>query len=106
MDRAESRRAVRGAGRHLLLAAWTTLCLSSVALSAPSPQDEADENFRPRAFQLYDTQAARALANQAADHVAAGRWSEAIVGLQALIEDHRGEVLGAQRPREIGRAHV
>ena len=102
MDRAESWRAVRGAGRHLLLAASAVLWLSSGAFAAPPLQDEADENFRPRAFQLYDTQAARALANEAADHVAAGRWSEAVVGLQALIEDHRGEVLGAQRPRALG----
>jgi outer membrane protein assembly factor BamB len=102
VDRAESWRVFSGAGRHLLLAASTALCLSWSAAAAPALQDEADENFRPRAFQLYDTQAARALANEAADHVAAGRWSEAIVGLQALIEDHRGEVLGAQRPRALG----
>ncbi|MGB0333257.1 MAG: hypothetical protein ACPGPE_15715, partial [Planctomycetota bacterium] len=102
VDRARSWRAVSGAGRHLLLAASTALYLSWNAAAAPAVQDEAEENFRPRAFQLYDTQAARALANEAADHVAAGRWSEAIVGLQALIEDHRGEVLGAQRPRALG----
>ncbi len=89
-------------GRHLLLAASAAWWLALTPASAAAPQDEADENFRPRAFQLYDTQAARALANQAADHVAAGRWSEAIEGLQTLIEDHRGEVLGAERPQALG----
>jgi|GEM_PF-863702 len=102
VDHWKTTRAARGASRPLLLAATAAWCLSVGAAAAPEPQEEADENFRPRAFQLYDTQAARAVANQAADHVAAGRWSEAIEGLQTLIEDHRGEVLGAERPQALG----
>ena len=92
-----------GASRWTLLAAplaWATLALAGPAWAAP--QDEGDEAFEPRAFQLYDTQGARALADEAADHVEARRWSEAIESLQALIEDHRGEVLGAERPRALG----
>ena len=90
-----------GACRTFLIAAAASLCLSLTATAAPlaAPQDEPEDNFRPRPFQLYDTQAARALADRAADHITAGRWSEAIEGLQTLVVDHRGEVLGAERPR-------
>ena len=50
-------------------------------------------------FQIYDTQAVRARVESANEHIAAGRWSEALVDLQALLEEHWGEVLPAARPR-------
>ncbi|MEM8709452.1 MAG: PQQ-binding-like beta-propeller repeat protein, partial [Planctomycetota bacterium] len=64
---------------------------------AGAPQEGDD--FQPAPFHLYDTQLARVRAAEALEHIQAERWSEALAELQALIEDHRGEVLGAERPR-------
>ncbi len=82
-------------GRVLVSAA---LALGGGALAG------AQEDFlqRPRAFQLYDSLAARAIADSARDHIVAARWPEALVDLQRLLEDHRGEVLGAARPTAEG----
>lgn len=62
---------------------------------AGSRQDTETEG---QAFQIYDTQAARARVESAEEHIAAERWSEALVDLQGLLEEHWGEVLGAERP--------
>src|SRR6185369_17415972 len=35
--------------------------------------------------------------------LAAGRWAEAITELQTVLEDHRGDLLGAEHPPAIGR---
>ncbi|MEL6904751.1 MAG: hypothetical protein AAFP22_05060, partial [Planctomycetota bacterium] len=43
-------------------------------------QDE--ESFEPALFQLYDTQAARAIASEALEHIEAARWPEAIAPLR------------------------
>lgn len=82
------------------------LCAASGARTAAAAQEEPtaqdEERFQPSLFQLYDTQAARATAAQTQEHIAAARWPEAIDGLQTLIEDHDGEVLGATRPKAEG----
>ena len=51
-----------------------------------------------RAFQIYDTQAARAIQQEANEHLEAGRLREGLAELQKLLEGHRGEVLGAEYP--------
>jgi len=93
------RRRTKLAALALGLAATTTFH-ASAAQEGPTAQDE--ERFKPSLFQLYDTQAARAIAAETLEHIAAERWPEAIDGLQALIEDHDGEVLGATRPKADG----
>lgn len=65
----------------------------------PGEQQDQDQDQALHAFQIYNTQAARALVESAEEHLAASRWSEALVDLQALLEEHHGEVLGASRPR-------
>ncbi|WP_145201508.1 PQQ-binding-like beta-propeller repeat protein [Planctomycetes bacterium Poly30] len=95
---------------HRAVPTWLRVCTAlfpifatgSVANAVQNPgaagvQEEAD--FQPAPFHLYDTQAARVKAAEATEHIAAGRWSEALAELQALIEEHRGEVLGAARPQ-------
>ena len=80
---------------------YCTAALLSVAAAAPQEgtvERQDDQSFAPRQFQLYDTQAARAIASEATDHIAAQRWAEAVVQLQSLIEEHEGEVLGGARP--------
>lgn len=73
----------------------------SEGASAATVQED-DERFQPNLFQLYDTQAARALAAKAIEHAEAERWPEALAELQTLIEEHDGEVLGAARPKPEG----
>lgn len=70
--------------------------------SSVRTEGQDEEAFRPRLFQLYDTQAARARAEKASEAIAAGRWAEAIEELQGLIEEHEGDVLGAARPTAEG----
>lgn len=73
---------------------------------APQPgarQPGARQEEELHAFRIYATQSAQALVESAEDHLEARRWSEALVDLQALIEEHRGEVLPASRPRLRGR---
>ena len=72
--------------------------------AAPSAGAQDDEGPNANLFQLYDTQAARSRAAQAEEHITSARWAEAIAELQALIEDHAGEVLGGTRPRAAGAA--
>ena len=100
-DRAAPRGRTATLPGGVLSAAALAWCLALAPAGWAAAQQEGDD-FQPRAFQLYDTQGARALADEAADHVQAERWSEGIESLQALIEDHRGEVLGAERPRALG----
>ncbi|MBV1928939.1 MAG: PQQ-binding-like beta-propeller repeat protein, partial [Gammaproteobacteria bacterium] len=62
---------------------------------------ENDESRRP--FSIYATESARGLAERAEEHRRAGRFSDAIVDLQALLEEHHGEVLAKTRPIHKGR---
>ena len=89
--------------------AWVLWLASSACLAAPlaaasapqAPQRGAfnPDEFEPAPFHLYDTQVARVKAEKALEHIAASRWSEALAELQGLIEEHRGEVLAAERPQ-------
>lgn len=85
------------------------LTLALTLLAAPAawgrPAQDAADDSEGKAFQIYDTQAVRARVESAEDHLDAERWSEALVDLQALLEEHWGEVLPAARPRaRLGRA--
>lgn len=73
---------------------------SARALAAPGAQQGTDQEVL--AFQIYDTQAARAIQEQALEHLAAGRLREGVAQLQQLLERHRGEVLAPERPRANG----
>jgi len=64
-----------------------------LAASAPSAARAQDEVVGDRAFHVYDTQVARATAEQVLDHLASGRASEALAELQRLLEEHGGAVL-------------
>jgi outer membrane protein assembly factor BamB len=79
--------------RTLLLTACTLGWVAPLAGGGAQDQDEVQ-----RAFHIYNTQAARALQDDAQEHLAAGRWSEGLAALQRILEDHRGDVLGATRP--------
>ena len=73
------------------------LVLGWFTTTAAASQDE-EPGLDGRAFHIYDTALARTLVEEAQDHLATERWSEAISTLQTLIEDHRAEVLGATFP--------
>ena len=66
---------------------------AALAVSAPSEARSQDEVVGDRAFHVYDTQIARATAEQVLDHLASGRASEALAELQGLLEEHGGAVL-------------
>ncbi|MEM1452686.1 MAG: PQQ-binding-like beta-propeller repeat protein [Planctomycetota bacterium] len=103
--RTGARRARRA--RRLLGVGLGAAALAALAAAGSQARGQEDRDaFRPRAFQLYDTQAARARSGEAKEHIAAKRWSEALTELQALIEEHRGEVLGADRPRPLDALRV
>ncbi|MFT4541810.1 MAG: outer membrane protein assembly factor BamB [Planctomycetota bacterium] len=79
---------------------WRVMSMMGASMLAITPVSaqfgRRQEAARP--FSIYATEAARSLAERADDHLAAGRISDAIVDLQALLEDHSGEVLPATRP--------
>lgn len=82
------------------------LLLALTAFSAPAKSAGAaqiGDRAPVRPFSLPDASAARALAERADDHLARRRWKEGITDLQALLEEHRGEVLGPDRPAVGGR---
>lgn len=89
----------RGAG-----SSWAARRFASAlaALALVSPVLAQDDSPSANLFQLYNTQAARARAEKVGEHVAAQRWAEAIAELQALIEEHEGEVLSGSRPQAAG----
>jgi len=74
------------------------LLLALAGAVAGRPQDDGALEVG-QGFQIYDTQAVRARVESASEHIAASRWSEALVDLQALLEEHWGEVLPAARPK-------
>jgi len=96
------RRPAPPAPRRLVRGALGVGCAGVLALAgaAPSaaPVAAQEDEVQPRGFSIYDTQGARALALEVEVHLAAQRWNEGIDGLQRLIEDNHGEVLGATRP--------
>lgn len=59
---------------------------------------DAEDALETHTFSLPDTRLARALFDSAQGHVAARRWSEAISDLQKILDEHRGDVLAAERP--------
>ncbi|MFT5049020.1 MAG: outer membrane protein assembly factor BamB [Chlamydiales bacterium] len=71
--------------------------------SMPAVAQVEGDDFELRGFSIYDTQAAKARARIADEHIESGRWAEALSALQRLIEDHRGEVLGPSRPERNSR---
>ena len=67
------------------------LCaLAAVAAAPAAGQDKAEVG---RYFALPLAREARTLAERAWDHLEAQRWSEGIVMLQRLIDEHQAEVL-------------
>ncbi|MCE9593385.1 MAG: PQQ-binding-like beta-propeller repeat protein, partial [Planctomycetes bacterium] len=79
----------------------TIVAASVFSLARSSAQ--GDEDRAVKSFSLPETQSARALYERARGHVDAERWSDAISGLQELLEVHRGAVLGAERRDALGR---
>ena len=80
----------RGRGRVAIALAALAIGASSFAFA---PQDEEDREVR--AFAVPLARHARTLAEDARDHLRAGRWSAAINELQKLVEEGRGDVLPA-----------
>lgn len=76
--------------KPLTLLAATLLALALPRAALTSPQDET---VAGRGFAIPQTREARALAETALGHIEAQRWSEAFTALQALLVQHRGEVL-------------
>jgi outer membrane protein assembly factor BamB len=66
---------------------------AAFALGAPQQEEELDEGAPTRGFAIPRTHEAAALAQRAADHLAARRDIEALQTLQELIVSHRGQVL-------------
>lgn len=74
--------------------------LSILLLAGPSAQARpAQEEPGVRTFSMPDTRAAAALAERVREDLATRRWSEAAGGLQELLERHRDDLLGEQRPK-------
>lgn len=88
--------------KHNPWIALACLLLCGVGLAQERALPGGVDDPQTRAFQIYDTQAARAAQQEAEEHFAAGRTREGLSQLQRLIERHRGEVLAAQRPQAIG----
>lgn len=65
------------------------------AQAGVNPVDPDD--FELYTFSIYNTQVAKELAAYADEHLAAGRYAEAMVALQQLLDEHKGEVLGGRR---------
>ncbi len=79
----------------LILALWP---LAPSAPQDPSPPD-AEAAVETRTFSLPDTRLVQALHHSAEGHIAARRWSEALADLQRILEDHAGDLLAGERPR-------
>ncbi len=78
-----------------ILLAWTAPLVAAQGGADPAQDQELEV---PRAFQVYDSPGVRDRVQSAREHIAAGRWSEALVDLQELLEEYRGEVLPPTRP--------
>lgn len=86
---------------HLLALLIPTLAPRA---SAPIVQDE-EAPLETHTFSLPDTRLVRAIHDSAEEHVAARRWREAIADYQKILEDHAGDLLPGERPRNaVGHA--
>lgn len=74
------------------------ILVSALAWTAPLAAQVDDEAPPSNAFQVYDSPAVQDRVVSVLEHVEGERWSEALVDLQILLEDYRGQVLGAHRP--------
>ena len=82
------------AKRHLVLA---LLALAARPVTAwAALQDEEADNLGSQPFALPLARDARTIAERAAGHLAAQRWSEGIADLQRLLEEHGSDVLPAR----------
>jgi hypothetical protein len=90
----------------LLLATPARLAAAGTisAQDARSPAADQDEDAESKPFRIPDHGAAKSRMARADEHLAAGRYAEAITELQALLEEHRGDLLGGEHPPAIGRA--
>jgi len=84
------------------------LCLAAplaaqVPQPRPDPAEAPAEEPQHTFFAIPETRIAKSRLANAEEHIAAGRWSEALEELQKLIEEHRGEMLGGET-RLPGRA--
>jgi len=74
---------------------------------APVPQSPDDQDSsagaEARPFRIPDHGAAKSRMDRADEHAAAGRFGDAISEWQAVIEDHRGDLLAPERPLAGGR---
>jgi len=77
------------------------LVAPSTAAARPRPaQDRGSEEAQP--FRIPDHAAAKSRMELAKEHIAAGRWREALQELQEILEEHRGDLLSGERPRSRG----
>jgi len=86
----------------LVLAALLAARLSPGAAAAQQPGSTApaaEQDFDPRPFRIRDTQAARWRLDEIRGHVQSQRWSEALDGLQELLDEHAADVLGPELAR-------
>ena len=66
--------------------------------------EEQDPDAETRPFRIPDHGAAKSRMARADEHIAARRYAEAITELQTVLEDHKGDLLGGERPPAIGRS--
>ncbi|MBK7874784.1 MAG: PQQ-binding-like beta-propeller repeat protein [Planctomycetes bacterium] len=72
---------------------------SAAPASGPVLQAPKEEAFDPRPYRIRDTQAAKWQLDEVEAHVAGKRWSEAIDGLQLVLEEHASDVLAPETAR-------
>ncbi|HVS10112.1 MAG TPA: hypothetical protein VMS76_09585, partial [Planctomycetota bacterium] len=74
--------------------------LFAIGLAPPAHAQERErfDQVEVKSFALPETRVARALFERAEQHAGAKRFAEAIALYQALIEEHAGDVLAAERP--------
>ncbi len=86
----------------LSLHALPTIALPAVTQplvsQAPIRPDE-EAPLETHSFSLPDTRLVRAIYDKAEEHVAARRWREAVAEYQKILEDHAGDLLPGERPR-------
>lgn len=82
-----------------ILLALLACAASARAQGGTSFQAPKEEAFDPRPYRIRDTQAAKWQLDEVQAHVAAKRWSEAIDGLQVLLEEHASDVLAPETTR-------
>ncbi|MFN0007092.1 MAG: PQQ-binding-like beta-propeller repeat protein, partial [Planctomycetota bacterium] len=81
----------------LALAAFAS---TGAPASSRAAQDRRNEEAQP--FRIPDHAAAKSRMERAQEHVAAGRWREALQELQEVLEEHKGDLLAGERPRSRG----